>query len=73
MCKQVLAEVFSDNFFKEICSPRLVYYFIKKLNLCALNIKRLMNVVQENLLKSKVEIQTCDPCVNRTPQAYTCP
>jgi hypothetical protein len=29
-----------------------------------------MNVVQETLLESKVEIQTCDPCVNRTPQAY---
>jgi hypothetical protein len=29
-----------------------------------------MNVVQENLLESKVEIQSCDPCVNRTPQAY---
>jgi hypothetical protein len=24
-----------------------------------------MNVVQENLLESKVEIQSCDPCVNR--------
>jgi hypothetical protein len=26
-----------------------------------------MNVVQENLLESKVEIQSCDPCVKIEP------